>query len=265
MASRKQQRTPSHMALWSTTWTVDDKPLQVDLGNLTLIAVRHSHEWRLNYRWQEREDNGGFAVGHRSDLSDNAEPGSAIDRIAMETMTGTLKLRPSLADRPVVVRPYSPLTIPGRNKITLYVSTPLWLQVEFSERVKHELPSHQLSDTWMGALTGQGELCYGSHTHARLNRDLLPDQPFRAVSPITIHNKGSEDCTLERLSIPAPFLSLFALDEQLVTEPLSIAMDAEKQEGVVQIGKLADAELVTRPRKASDRGILVNAWENLFA
>jgi len=42
-------------------------------------------------------------------------------------------------------------------------------------------------------------------------------------------------------------------------------MDTEKQQGVVRIGKLADAALITRPKKTSDRGILVNAWENLFA
>jgi hypothetical protein len=262
MASRKQAKPPSYNALWSAPWAVDDKPLKVDLGDLSLVAARHSHEWQLIYQWQARGDTGDFTVDY---LTVSAEPKGSVDRIAMETMTGAVKLRPSLADRPVVVRPYSPLTIPGRNKITLYVSTPLWLQVEFSEQVKRELPSHQLSDTWMGALTGQGELCYGSHTHARLDRDLLPNRPFRAISPITIHNKSGNDCTLERLSIPAPFLSLFALDEQLVTEPLSIAMDAEKHEGVVRIGTLANAERITRPRKASDRGILVNAWENLFA
>ena len=262
MASRKPTPAPSHMALWSTQWAVDDKPLQVELGNLTLVIARQSHEWQLIHRWQAREEKGGFSVDY---VSGGSEPKGAINRIAMESMTEALGLRPCLADRPVVIRPYAPLTIPGRHKITLYVSTPLWLTVEFSDQVKRELPSHQLSDTWMGALTGQGELCYGSHTHARLDRDMLPGRPFRAISPITIHNKSHRDCTLERLSIPAPFLSLFALDDQLVTEPLSIAMDAEKQEGVVRIGKLADATLVTRPRKASDRGILVNAWENLFA
>tara|TARA_R110001592_G_scaffold363398_2_gene687935 strand:+ start:5458 stop:6252 length:795 start_codon:yes stop_codon:yes gene_type:complete len=262
MASKKQTQPLSHMALWATSWEVDDRPLRVDLGNLTLVAAKLSHEWQLNYRWHAREEKGGFSVDY---ISAAAEPEGVINRIAMEAMTGALKLRPCLADRPVVIRPYAPLTIPGHHKITLYVSTPLWLAVEFSDRVKRELPSHQLSDTWMGALTGQGELCYGSHTHARLDRDMLPNRPFRAISPITIHNKSNGDCTLERLSIPAPFLSLFAQDDQLVTEPLSITMDAEKSEGVVRIGKLADATLINRPRKTSDRGILISAWENLFA
>lgn len=261
MASKKQPQL-SHMALWATSWAVDDKPLRVDLGNLTVVATRQSHEWQLVYRWHAREEKGGFSVDY---ISATAEPEGTINRIAMESMTEAIRFRPCMADRPVVIRPYAPLTIPGRHKITLYVSTPLWLAVEFSDRVRRELPSHQLSDTWMGALTGQGELCYGSHTHARLDRDMLPHRPFRAVSPITIHNKSNSDCTLERLSIPAPFLSLFAQNDQLVTEPLSITMDAEKQQGVVQIGKIAEATLINRPRKASDRGILVSAWENLFA
>lgn len=259
---RKKQEVPQlSLELWSKTWPVADSPLQVEVGDLSLTLSRLSHEWQLNYAWSKKGNDGGFSCKF---LDAAPRPRAETDRIAMEKMTTEVTLQPRLADRPVVVRPYSPLTLPARNRITLYVSTPLWLAVMFSPELQRELPAQQLSDTWMGALTGRGELCYGSHTHARLDPDLLLKRPFRALTPITIHNEGNQDSRLERLSIPAPFLSLYARDEQLLTEPLAIAMDSEKQQGVVEIGKLDDAAMVAQPRQRADRGILVNAWENLI-
>lgn len=262
MAENKQGQSPTRKKLWSTPWPVGRQPLQLELGDLSLVIARLKHEWQLNYQWSHRGNSGGFSCEYREAAP---ELDGSLDRIAMESMTGTLTLKPALADRPVVVRPYSAMTIPGRNRITLYVSTPLWLTVEFAPGLRKELPLQQLSDTWMGSVTGQGELCYGSHTHARLDKELLLKRPFRALSPITIHNKNVESLTLERLSIPTPFLSLYDEGDQLVTEPVTIAMDSEKHQGVVEISHLTDTPLLASPRKRTDRGILVSAWENLFA
>jgi hypothetical protein len=261
MPRNKQEAPQLSLGLWSKTWPVADSPMQIKVGDLSLTLSRLNHEWQLNYAWTKKGNDGEFSCEY---LDSTPRPRGETDRIAMETMTCEVTLQPRLADRPVVVRPYSPLTLPARNRITLYVSTPLWLAVTFSPTLHRELPAQQLSDTWMGALTGHGELCYGSHTHARLDPELLLKRPFRALTPITIHNEGDQDSRLERLSIPAPFLSLYAKEEQLLTEPLAIAMDSKKQQGVVEIGKLDDAVIVTRPRQRADRGILVNAWENLI-
>ena len=262
MAETRQEHPQATQKLWATPWPVNRQALQLELGDLSLLITRLKHEWQLHYQWSRRGNSGAFSCAYQEG---EPEFEGSLDRIAMESMTTALTLRPALADRPVVVRPYSAMTIPGRNKITLYVSTPLWLIVEFSPGLRKELPLQQLSDTWMGPVTGQGELCYGSHTHARLDRELLLKRPFRALSPITIHNKNVDSLTLERLSIPAPFLSLYEIGGQLVTEPVTIAMDSEKHQGVVEIGPMTDTPLVAPPRMRADRGILVSAWENLFA
>ena len=262
MARRKQEPPELSLGLWSRPWPVQEAPLQVELGDLSLTVQHLHHEWQLNYHWTRRENNGGFSC---EPLQGSPRPEDKVDRIAMEKMSAAVRLLPRLSDRPVVVLPYSALTLPAHNRVTLFVSTPLWLALEFAPGVQRELPAQQLSDTWMGALTGHGELCYGSHTHARLDRELLLKRPFRAITPITIHNKSQGDATLERLSIPAPFLSLYGQEEQLVTEPLTIAMDREKAEGVVHIGSLEGVPRIAGARRRADRGILVSAWENLFA
>lgn len=248
---------------WLTPRRFTDQALCVEIGDLSLLINRQPHEWRLHYEWRRKGEGGAFSC--RFEVT--CESGqNNLERIVMESMPDTVTLLPMLADRPIVVRPYAPLTIPGNNSVTLYVGTPLWLGVDFSGQARKELPVQLLSDTWMGSLTGRGELCYGSHTHARLDMALLPKLPYRVSTPVTIRNKGRDSMKLERLSIPAAHLSLYLNDEGLlVTEPLSIVMEAETHQGIVEIGKAAAGKVFTPPREYADKGILVKTWENLFA
>jgi hypothetical protein len=131
--------------------------------------------------------------------------------------------------------------------------------------IQIELPVQQLSDTWMGSLTGDGSLCYGSLTHARLDKALLANLPFRALTPISVNNQSSENFTLERLSIPAPYLSLYEGQEQLTTEPLSFVMDAKNHQGSVIIDPPGEGKRISPAREITNRGILTSTWENLFA
>ncbi|WP_317930273.1 hypothetical protein [Halioxenophilus sp. WMMB6] len=252
-------------SLWQQTWQVKTQALLVAMGDLTLTIQRRPHEWQLRYAWQKQGALGDFRsewVGEES-LLDESAPTS---RIALDRMTADVTLLPRLADRPVVVRPISPLTLAGQSKITLYVSTPVWLEVVLSERISEELPVQQLSDTWMGGVTGNGELCYGSHTHARLDASQLLNLPYRVLTPVEIHNKSSESRKLERLSLPCPYLSVFSTRGLLATEPLTITMDAEKSRGVVQIGApQGSVKALTKPRKVTEKGMLISAWANLFA
>ncbi len=260
--SSSQPNNNSAPALWASLLTVADKPVYVEVGDLCLTIRKLLHEWQLSYHWEKKGNQGGFDCRSLDGIGDNPE---TIVRIAMETMSDGLSLLPRLADRPIVVRPYSPFTIPAHNKVTLYVTTPIWLSVNFAERVTREFPVQQLSDTWMGPKSNAGELCYGSHTHARLDEDMLLHLPYRALTPVTMHNKSGADFTLERLSIPAPHLALYHDGEQLITQPLTITIDAEGRRGIVNIGKISDREVLSPARKNAERGILVSTWENLFA
>lgn len=249
-------------SFWLTPLTFVDQPLCVEVGDLLLWISRQTHEWRLHYHWTRKGSDGAF--NYEFAAEPEAQNGT-LERIAMANMPTGVTLRPLLAERSIVVRPYAPLTLPAGHGITLYVSTPLWLGIDFSGQMLKELPVQQLSDTWMGSLTGAGELCYGSQSHARLDSELLPRLPYRALTPVTMCNKGADNFVLERLSIPAPHLSLFQGEGQLHTESLTITMETETHQGIVEIGKPDDGALVAPPRLHTDRGILVKAWENLFA
>jgi len=247
---------------WATPYAVDQKFFQVEAGDLTLAIHKLRFEWQLHYSWSQQDHHEAFSCRF---LDSHPEKFDHFDRIAMESSCSELLLMPTLADRPVVVRSYAPLIIPRKSRITLYVSTPLWIGIHIENHVQKEFPVQQLSETWMGLLTGEGELCYGSHTHARLDKTLLLNLPYRALTPVTIKNKCKENLKLERLSIPAAYLSLFEGETQLHTEPLTIVMEPESQRGVVQIGKVDGQKALALPREKAERGILESTWENLFA
>ena len=249
-------------AMWSTMLAVADKPVYVEMGDLCLTIRKLVHEWQLTYHWEKKGNAGGFDCRYLEQPSEKPE---TVDRIAMQTMSDGLLLTPKLADLPLVVRPYSPFTIPSNNRITLYFTSPIWLTINFAEGVSREFPVQQLSETWMGPPTQDGELCYGSHTLARLDEAMLVLLPWRALTLIHLHNKSSTDFTLERLSLPTPYLSLYDDNDRLVTESLNITMDSENQQGIVTIKKVKSGKLITAPRKHNDRGVLISAWENLFA
>lgn len=249
------------LAFWASRWTIKDQSLHIEAGDLDLSISRLTHEWLLNYHWQKRGNNGRL----KACLAETTEPiNGQLSRLAVSSDSCGLTLQAKLADRPVIVRPYSPLTIAAHHKITLYVSTPLWLTVCIAD-TQVELPLQQLSDTWMGALTGEGSLCYGSQTHARLDKSLLLKLPYRALTPVSIDNLSDENVTLERLSIPTPYLSLYEGENQLTTEPLSFIMDVKNQQGSVTIGEAVGRKCITPAREEANRGILTNTWENLFA
>lgn len=247
--------------LWASEWNLKEQPFQIRLGDLSLSIKRQTHEWLLNYHWQKLGNEGAFDCYFADD--DN-QTGTKTSRLAVNSESRVISLQAKLADRPVVVRPHSPLTIPAHHKITLYVSTPLWLGISLAD-IQIELPLQQLSDTWMGSLTGNGSLCYGSLTHARLDKSLLAKLPFRALTPISMNNQSNENFTLERLSIPAPYLSLYEGQGQLTTEPLSFVMDAKNHQGSVVIDPPGEGKWVSAAREIANRGILSNTWENLFA
>ncbi len=258
----KNNDNNGYKSLWLTTHEIQDKPFYIAMGDLELTVSRLSREWRISYKWVKQGNEGQFSGRF---IDRYCETEGISERLALESMTASISLKPKLADRSVIVRPYAPLTIPGQNMIQLYISTPLWLHLEFSAFAGIELPVQQLSETWMGSLAGDGELCYGSHTHARLERAQLLRLPFRALTPATIRNKGTENFTLERLSIPTTYLSLYEGEEQLVTESLTFIMEPENHLGTMEMGPAESVVRLAEPRKKTDKGILVNAWEKLFA
>jgi len=265
-----ENQTPS---TWWGSFSLDSgKSRQWRIGPLTLIVRCLSKEWQIAY---ERTDD--FDTSNVTwEIADTDLLPEALDnnaRYIFRETTGLFTLKPLLADRPVISRPYTPFNLPAGEEVTLYVSSPLW--VEFaarssSRRVLNEIAIQRPSDTWFGPSTREGELCYASTTHCRLNLDELPQRPHRAVTPVLIRNQADTTLSLERLNLPAPLLPLYASSNGQLWTPRATLMrdkDGDMAELTIDNKPPKEAKKVvqlSKPRETTNRGALIRAFNTVF-
>ena len=202
------------------------------------------------------------------------EPEEAFEsavRLGTDHTSGRLRLTPMTADRPVVVRPVTPFLLPPEEELTLYVSTMVWLQVLVGDPLREflQVPLLRPSDTWFGASTGVGEMCYSLQTSARLYLDRLPIRPHRAISALRVRNRAASNLEIERIVLPLPHMSLFAgQDGTLWTETVTLEHTQDGRESPLDLGRGApeyagQARRLSGPRERTGGGLLTRAFGTL--
>lgn len=260
-------------AWWGEYAISGRQSLDCRIGPLQLlIHNQDGEEWQIAY---ERDDEGENQdsvcniTGAELDLTEY----SHHSRYVLRDDSGRLFLKPRLADRPIVSRPWSPFHLTAGEEVTLYVSSPMWLQIAVGkqDRMLEEIAIHRPSDTWFGPSTREGELCYASRTQCRLHLDDLPWRPHRAITPVLIRNRAETLLSLERLSLPVTYLSLYAApDASLWTPQVTLTREEDGDMAALKIDKQAPAEigaatLLDPPRQAAGAGTLVRAFNALFS
>lgn len=205
--------TSSAAPWWSFHDVPEGEARRWRIGPLTLWAYRRRHEWRIAHRSSDDPVEATLepATPVPSAEVPEAEPGITAVRYSFTRSPARIALTPRLADRPVIVHPAHPMTLPAGESALLYVSTPLWVAVttEGPGHVLTELPCYRPSDTWFGPSTTHGELCYASRPTSRLELAELPLRPHRAVTPVHVLNRAREALPLQRLKVPVELLALF--------------------------------------------------------
>ena len=264
--------TPGSRKLWYGNFSVragDTAFWQV--GPYQLWAHRSVHEWRLaSVRGTDSLD-GSLVVDVPSDREEPPE-GAQIRRVAFQRAPDSLTLTPTLADRPLVASPEEPLQLPPNEQITLYISTPVWVELTTGEPavILADEPTHRPTDTWFGPSSMRGELCYATRTAARMVLENIPPRPHRVISVVEIKNSAKTVLTVERLKIPTPHLSVYATRSgDLWTEALTLEHHEEAEMAAVRLAKgpprdMTDAALIRGPRTPMGAGILTRAFGGLL-
>jgi hypothetical protein len=131
-----------------------------------------------------------------------------------------IRLRPVMADRPVVVRPERTLRLPAGASAVFHALVPVWVQVELVHGPglpASVLPTVALSSTWLGENTMVGQLCYAMRTSARVTLTAADYRPHRAVCPIAVHNATDNQLSFDRLCLQGDHLNLYADGPRLWT------------------------------------------------
>ncbi|MCC5888789.1 MAG: hypothetical protein JJT88_20310 [Gammaproteobacteria bacterium] len=183
-----------------------------------------------------------------------------------------LTLVPRLADRPVVSRPRMPFTVGPGSTVTVFVGTPLWVELRAGneEVLLCELPLMRPPQTWFGASTFEGELCYAGLTRCRTRAVDVPVRPWRAITPLRLENRAKDGWMLDRLALPVPQLPLFAAEDgRLWTSSLSTTRNDEGELGDIRVGSSVPNEPgpwmeLGKPRKAGSSSMLGRFYGKLF-
>ena len=262
---------PSHTTKSVAWWGAFQIPLGTcarwEIGPLSLWIERHREYWTVV---QDREDDPFL---DRSSVVIPAEipeptPGR-VQRFGTSGEFKELRILPAHADRPVVVTPEQPFTLPPKRSIHLHVSLPLWYQVLDAEEGAPFLDEAVVrpSDTWHGPNTRSGQICYASRTRANVN--VVGRLPHRVVAPLEVRNDSASDLQVERIKLPTPHLSVLVDDRgELWTESIVFERSNGQQSGIrigsdsAQAGR--DMERLSAPRLKAEKKLVWQTFGEIF-
>jgi hypothetical protein len=243
------------------------------IGPLRLAVQRLQREWQIAYQQNPhfQEDIQDWKLDLQAPAIDEADYAS-VTRYLFDRTPETLHVMPVLADRPVITRPVMPFSASAGKTVTFFVSTPLWVSITVNDPPQklQEIPIQRPSDTWFGPSTLEGELCYASRTYGRINLENVPMRWHRAVTKVFIDNRVNNPLLVERLSLPVPYLSLYATaDGSLWTQSVTMVRTRDTGMATLQVRddlpeEAKDARRVGGPRQTPEKNMIFRAFGSLF-
>lgn len=257
---------------WGSFNVNTEQSMQWRIGPLSLIVRRLSGEWQFAYERNDdfEENTTRWDINSTDQFPEHLNDSS---RYVLNDSSGCLNITPLLADRPIISRPLTPFNLTAGEEVNLYVSSPLWINLAVgSDRKKAltEIAIQRPSDTWFGPSTREGELCYASTTHCRLNVDELRQLPHRAITPVIIRNKADTTLAVERLNVPAPLLALYAsATGKLWTPKITLIRNKDGDMAELKISneppeEIEQPTLVSDARNKTSNGVLFRAFNTVF-
>jgi hypothetical protein len=244
------------------------------VGPATVWLHRELREWRMGYARTRNPLENAAQVDVPAPASeaglfgpDHGDP--QVVRYSFAETTAAIRVYPALADRPIIMRPETPLWVPEGERVTIYMSSPLWLGFEANTpgRLLQEIPSHRPSDTWFGSSTREGELCYAVTTTGRLRLEDIPLMLHRAITPVIVVNQAKGSLYVEKVQLPVTHLSLYqSASGFLWTQPVRLeriasdgATNIRFQEGPPD--EAGQAQLIREPREKLRTTVITRTFD----
>lgn len=252
----KVLRDPFELALGSI--------LSLRFGPLTLYLGHFFQEWRLSWTTTNDYMDNSFALHHPFTGEIPHELTSMIRYTYSRPCNHFVKVTPVLGDLPFVAKPTKPLMVLPDETVRIFMSIPLFVRIETEDpyHLLEDIPVLQSPKTWFGDSTVRGEICYATKIKAVLNQAELINRPYRAISQLEIQNKSAHPLHVERLKVPAPFLSLFQGEDGLYyTSVMNFVCDYDGTIRNVDIDsqedQFQDKVLIASPRQyVKDKNLL---------
>lgn len=263
--------TPVTDGAWGEAYELSSgQTQQHDLSFTRLWVTLLDQEWQIR---SERSIPETDRVRWNQSMS-HVVPGADVQlqRFIRPDEGNTVQYLPALADRPTVIRPYQPLTIPAAGECTIYMGTLVWMRILVGN-ARHELAVMPLADpslTWVGRSTMTGDLCYSAPSYARLVLDAVPKRPWRAVTPVRICNRRPQPLLLERFSLPTPLLPIYQNEKRMLWTPkVTVICESDIDSARLKIDQdliaaAGNCRLLAPPRENAGRGVFTRAFDRIF-
>ncbi len=242
------------------------------LGRFSLVIFRTEGEWLVASRL-DRGREPASEIARIERVSERPGEECEIVRFVASQASTVVRLVPRTADRSLVVRPSLPLRLLSGEKAKIYISAPIWVEIQVGKPMHSlcDMPVRQLSDTWFGPSTREGEVAYALRTQARVQLAELPRRRYRVITPIAISNEGGDSLLLDRINIPVPRLSVYvAGDGSLWSETVNLARRHGSDLAELKVGKgvpreVKGARRLGEPRVGPEHSFVVRAFSTLFS
>ena len=246
--------------MWWERRTLETPALRARLGELVLWLRAEAGELVVHtQRNGEHDDEAVFDA--------EAPPTDAEQRrFVLASTPEHLELVPRLVDRSVVARPEVPVFLPPKEKVAIFVTSPLRVSLRIGNVELTELPIANPPETWFGPSPVRGELCYASRTRGVRELDALDAPPTRVVTKVLLENEGKTTLEAKSIRLPMPRLSLAwdADNEQLVTEMVRLTRDDDDQ-AELHIEALPRGVKLIAPPRDPNRGVWKQALAALWS
>ena len=238
--------------MWGAIEIRPEENSQFDFKHVKIFLQRLYDEWRFAYKHRESET---------ADCSPKEEDWIRL----VSTTDETLELSPVLPDRPLVIRPESPLSIFPKRYASFFVALPVWYRftaVSAKGRTNLiDIPSRVLSNTWFGDPSG-GELCYSLDAQLRRASTLQEDRETVVTCSLAVRNGSEEKLNFERICAHVENLSVFEDDEgRLWTNEIKVLFKGTEQISQLTIQNrpptdISTARKIAIPRETTNKNIL---------
>jgi hypothetical protein len=257
---------------WGTIDFNEGEQRLLRCADLCLKLQSLPHQWWLGYEWQH-EVNQFQPELEKNTVEQDEAPLENEQRFVFAELPQKLTVQPALADRPVVCRPVVSVTLLPFQEVTLFVCLPLWVQLHVEEETKPllDIPTVKVCDSWFGPNTREGIISYASQVSEQLDVKPIANNKARAAIEVRIQNQSEQMLTLDKISVPAPNLSLYADHEGQFWTPRITLVRRDNEDAILSVddvvsGGLDDAALtkVCHAREDIGRSKITKAISALF-
>jgi hypothetical protein len=242
------------------------------IGERMIVVQRQKCEWRIWNIESKNENTHPLELVTPSNTDFLSRP--PTQRFLVKRTESSITVMPKLADRAMVIRPSSVISILPDQSSYLYVSTQLWIAFALTQNSKpmFDVPLWMPSDSWFGESNMEGEICYAKYSEANVDLSSLKKRSHRVFTCIQIINEHEETLHIKRIKMPMPLLDLYVDDEgQFWSDSICLTHNEDHNKPSFEINRLHKSKDISAykrlspARKPSDSNLFLRSIKSLIA